>query len=181
MKSTMKPFGLSSLVISQEQLAPRSSGVHVSQIVRKLSRAMGKRDGDFTDEQLDRFAIVGRLWEKLLAEALFKPPQYVRPGEIELDEVIGSPDCVDTEHWSVFEFKCTWRSYKDFEGTDHFWKYRIQLESYCAMLGMCRARLVVLFVCGNWRDDPVPRAIEWDLLFTPQEIAEHWRMILANK
>ena len=180
MKATQRPFDLSSLIISPEQIQPRTEGAHVSHIVRKLSRAMGRRDGDFTDEQLDKFAIVGRLWERVLADCLFTKPRYERIGEVDSDGIIGSPDCVDTVQWSVLEFKVTWKSYRDFEGTQKWWEYLAQVKSYCHMMGMVRARLIVLFVCGNWRDDIVPQAYEWDLLFTVQELEEHWRMMRAN-
>lgn len=179
MRTTQRQFDLSSLVISQEQLAPRSEGAHVSAIVRKLSRAMGKRDGDFTEQDLDKFAIVGRLWERLLADALFRPPRYSRPGEIPCDDIVGSPDCVDTDNWSVLEFKACWKSLRDFEGTQKWWEYMAQVKAYCHMMGMLRARLIVLFIAGDWRP-PVPQCLEWDITFTAQELEEWWRVMRAN-
>lgn len=182
MKVTQRQFDLSSLVVSSEQLQPRTDGVHVSHIVRKLSRAMGRRDGDFTEEQLDKFAIVGRLWERLLADALFRPPRYERLGEVERDSVIGSPDSFDSREAAVLEFKVTWVSCRDFEGKQKFWEYVAQVKSYLGILkdiGAVRARLIVLFIAGDWRP-PVPQCLEWDLEFTVQELEEWWRVVRAN-
>lgn len=181
MKIIRSEFDLSSLIISPEQIAPRTPGNHVSSIIKTMAMAMGKRDGDFTEEQLGRFATLGRLWEVQLSNALFKEPRYVRPGEVERDGIIGSPDCVDTEEWLVQEFKVTWVSYRDFESKLKFTEYLWQVKSYCYMLGMVRAHLIVLFVCGNWREDPVPRPQQWSLLFTAQELQEHWRAMLTNR
>lgn len=179
MKSTVSVFDLSQLIISPEQLQERTGGVHVSGIVKRLSLATGGKQGDFTGDQLNSFAVLGRLWETQLSHALFPEPRYLRPGEIECDGVIGSPDCVDTQDWTLQEFKVTWVSLGDFEGKPKFRDYLWQIKSYCYMLGMLRARLIVLFVCGDWRP-PCPKAFDWHLTFTAQELSEHWRMILAN-
>lgn len=180
MKASVTTFDLSQLILSPEQLQARTDGVHVSAIVKQLSNAVeGKQQGDFTEEQLNSFAVLGRLWEAQLSEALFKEPRYIRPGEVECDGIIGSPDCVDTEDWTLQEFKVTWQSLNDFEGKPKFRDYLWQIKSYCYMLGMCNARLIVLFVCGDWRP-PVPRAFDWRLKFTTQELMEHWHMMQAN-
>lgn len=184
MKVTCAPFDLTHLALSPEQSAVRTEGVHVSAIVRKLSAALAPQKNDLTEEHLDRFAVLGRLWEVQLSQALFQPPRYERPGEIEMDGIIGSPDCVDTQDWAVTEFKCTWKSSRDFESKLKWKQYLWQVKSYCCILGMVRARLIVLFVCGDWSfrgDDAAPIAYQWSLLFTPQELAEHWVMMKNNR
>lgn len=63
------------LILSEEELAPRSPGLHVSEILRHIDQQLGKNaKNDFTEADLGRFALVGRLWEAQLAAAAFKPP-----------------------------------------------------------------------------------------------------------
>jgi hypothetical protein len=168
------------LEISSEQSASRTPGVHVSQIIRSIGIAIGTNKGnDFTEDDLNNFAIVGRLWERVLADILFQPPRYERVGEVERDGIIGSPDCVDTEEWSDTEMKVTWVSSKGFTERQKFREYLYQAKAYCYILGTVRARLVVLHICGNY-SPPVPVAKEYDCVFTPQELNDNWRMLKAN-
>lgn len=180
MKVTCAPFDLTQLALSPEQAAARTEGVHVSTIIRKLSAALAPPKNEFTEEHLDRFAVLGRLWEVQLSQALFPSPRYERPGEVEKDQIIGSPDCVDTQDWAVTEFKCCWKSNRDFEGTMKWKTYLWQVKSYCVILNMVRAKLIVLFINGDY-NPPCPIALQWSLLFAPQELAEHWRMMLVNR
>lgn len=179
MKVTERPLDLTSLAISSEQEAVRSSGVHVSTILKHIKNTIAPEKGKFTDEDLNSFAVIGRLWERVLADALYPAPRYERIGEIEKDGIIGSPDCVDTVEWAVTEIKVTWVSAKNFTERHKFREYLYQVKSYCMMLGMRRASLDVLHVCGSYAP-PVPVATHYDLLFTPQELNEHWRMMKAN-
>ena len=178
MKLTVRDIDLTGLTVSSEQAVSRTAGIHVSGIIRNIKSALSKESG-FDETALEWFAIVGRLWERIMAEALFTPPQFERVGEIEMDNIIGSPDAIDTASWSVAEFKVTWKSERDFAESQRFREYLWQVKSYCNMLGMVRCRLIVFFVCGNWRP-PIPMAKEYDLLFTPQELAENWLMMQRN-
>src|SRR5262245_38342348 len=120
MKLTQRDFDISTLIISEEQRegVARSKGVHVSDIVRLLSKAYsdgeggGKKRNSFTVADLDRFAQVGRIWERVLAEVVFTRPRYERIGEIEKDGIIGSPDAIDTVDYALAEYKVTYRSAK---------------------------------------------------------------------
>lgn len=169
---------LSKLVLSSEQSQVRSSGIHVSSIIRHIAREMGrKQSNEFTAYDLDHFSVVGRLWENQLAEAKYQSPRYERIGEIECEGIIGSPDCIDTEEWAVLEFKCTWRSASKPPESEFDWM--TQIKAYCMMLGMCRATLVVFYVGGMWRP-PQPIAKEYSLLFTPAELKDNWNMLKTN-
>jgi hypothetical protein len=175
-KITERVVDIKGLALSDEQSATRSPGLHISSIVDYLATSIGRRDNNFTREQLDQYAIFGRIWEHHLANALFKPPRYQRIGEIEKDGIIGSPDSVDTEDWSVQEFKCTWKS--SARPPESFHEYWWQVKSYCHMLSMNRATLYPVFICGDWKP-PVPSArVAWDVVFSHQELLENWNMIL---
>lgn len=169
---------LSELKISPEQSQVRSSGIHVSTVIRHISNTLSRKQGnEFSTYDLDHFAVVGRLWETQLALAKYPEPRYVRIGEIECDGIIGSPDSVDTQEWAVQEFKCTWRSASKPPESEFDWM--TQIKAYCYMLSMCRATLTVFYVGGVWRP-PQPIAKEWSILFAPGELEDNWRMLVKN-
>ena len=164
--------------ISQEQFQPRSAGLHVSQIIRHIVTTSGLAEvNDFTEDDLNMFAIIGRLWEEMLARTLFKPPRYQRPGEIECDGIFGSPDAVDTDDCCLMEFKVTWKSSN--RAIESFFKYMLQVKAYCHMLGLTKVRLYVFYVAGNWRP-PIPQLKAWELEFAPHELKDNWRMLVQN-
>lgn len=175
MKVTERPLDLTKLSISSEQETVRSEGVHVSSILRHIKNTVSPPKGDFTEDDLAWFALIGRLWERTLSEILYLPPRYERVGEIVKDDIIGSPDCVDTQEWAVTDFKVTWTGAKGFRDKPKFREYIWQVKSYCWQLSMVRASLDVLHV----RDLP-PVATHYDLLFTPQELQEHELMLKRN-
>ena len=178
MKMSERVVTITDLVLSSEQLAPRSNGIHVSAVIRHMSKAIGRqKENDFTDEDLNMFASVGRMFETQLAAAMCPPPRYERIGEIECDGIIGSPDAIDTKEWSVQEYKANFSSAtKPIESKiEYFW----QMKAYCYMLSMCRASLFVFYPGGTWRP-PTPIFKCWDILFSPSELKENWDMILEN-
>lgn len=164
--------------ISQEQLQPRSVGLHVSQIIQYIVTTSGLQKGNsFDDADLGMFASVGRLWERILAEVMFPAPRYQRPGELEFDGVFGSPDAVDSDDCCLMEFKVTWRSSK--RPIETFYTYKWQMMAYCYMLQLTKCRLYVLFVCGNWQP-PVPQYKAWEFEFTERELKDNWNMLKRN-
>ena len=164
--------------ISDEQFQSRTEGLHVSAIIQHIMVTSGLSEAnDFTSNDLNLFAIIGRLWEQMLANVMFPAPRYVRPGELECEGIYGSPDAVDTHDACLMEFKVTWKSSRHEIGT--FFKYMLQVKAYCYMLGLTRVRLYVCFVCGNYKP-PLPQFRAWDIEFSPHEIKDAWRMILTN-
>lgn len=164
--------------ISSEQLQPRSVGLHVSQIIRHILVTSGlEEQSDFTEDDLNQFAIIGRLWEQMLADAVFKAPRYQRPGEIECDGIYGSPDAVDTEDCALVEYKVTWKSSN--RAIESFFKYMLQVKAYCYMLGLTKCRLYVCFICGNYKP-PLPQFKAWEIDFSPHELKDNWRTIVTN-
>lgn len=180
MRLAERVVDLSGLVLSSEQLATRTAGIHVSTLIRRLSAAMGRKKGDgtITEDELDRYAMVGRMWEAQLAAAYLCPPRYERIGEIECDGIIGSPDSLDTQDLSVQEFKVTWRSQNNVVESE--WEWLTQIKAYCHMLGVTRASLYPFYVCGTWRP-PVPSSLRefkvTDMLFSPVELQDNWAML----
>ena len=164
--------------ISEEQLHERTAGLHVSQIIRHIMETSGlAKDNSFSDDDLNMFAVIGRLWEQMLADVMFKPPRYQRPGEIEVDGIYGSPDAVDTEDGVLAEYKVTWLSSN--RAIESFFKYMLQVKAYLYMLGLTRCRLYVCFICGNYKP-PLPQFKAWQLDFSPHELKDNWRVLVEN-
>src|SRR5208283_870022 len=163
-------------LISQEQFQERSAGLHVSAIIDYISRSLGRRDNDFNRDDLDAFAIVGRVFEHHLAQTIFRPPRYVRPGEVELDGIVGSPDAIDLDDLAIVEFKATWKSSK--RPIDSLREYFWQIQSYCWMTGIHKARLYVFYVCGDWSPPkPIWPPKAWEIEFSKSELEANWEMI----
>lgn len=180
MKVTVEPLDLTKLALSEEQSRPRTSGVHVSSVIRHIVHTSGiQKDSGFTEDDLDAFAVIGRLWERVLADALYTPPRYDRPGEIEKDGILGSPDAVDFEECAVREMKVTWVSAKRFEERVKFRLYCWQAGAYCHMLDWPRCIFDVLHVRGDYTTG-VPIARQYKVLWTPQELKGNWAMLRRN-
>lgn len=171
------PIAIENLIVSPEQLAPRTPGRHVSGVINYLSRSLGRRDNHFTLIDLEHFALLGRVFEVVLSQTMFKPPRYERLGEIERDGIIGSPDAFDCVDGKVVEMKCTWTSSSTdiIEKREYFW----QLMSYCYMTECTEAILAVLYICGDWKP-PVPCLRQYNITFTQAELRQNWEMILRN-
>jgi hypothetical protein len=164
--------------ISQEQSATRSVGLHVSGVIRHILVTSGlEEQSDFTDDDLSLFAIIGRLWEQMLADVMFKLPRYQRPGELERDGIFGSPDAVDCVEGRLMEFKVTWKSSN--RAIESFFKYKLQVMAYLYMLGLTECDLYVCFVCGNYRP-PLPQFKAWRLSFTEVELRTNWAVLKEN-
>ena len=180
MKVTVSDLDLTELAISEEQSRPRTEGVHVSSVIRHIVKTSGiQKDTGFDADDLDQFAIVGRLWERVLADAKYVAPRYQRPSEIEKDGILGSPDALDFEECAVREMKVTWVSAKKFEERVKFRLYCWQAGAYCEMLGWPRCIFDVLHVRGDYTDG-VPIARQYKVLWTPQELKGNWKMLRRN-
>lgn len=185
-KVQVQELDLTKLVISSEQEQVRSEGVHVSTVLRYIKRTIGEGDSTFTEDDLEWFAVVGRLWEHTLASILYPEPRYGRLGELERDGIIGSPDSFDLKLLQFGEMKVTWQSSKGFQERIKFREYLWQIKSYIA-LGIpvfgsqtsYDAWLDVFHICGDYRP-PKPIAHHYELSFSHGEIRDHWSMMLVN-
>lgn len=169
------------LLISSEQSQVRSAGIHVSSVIKHMRTVMGSTGG-WPDEELNNAGQIGRIWEHVLARELAAAglggQHVVRPGEIECEGIIGSPDGVDCADETVIEMKATWQSSrKDIVTEFPWWQY--QIKSYCHMLGWTRARLYVLFVNGNYKP-PMPCVKAWEFQYSAGEIKSNWEMMLRQ-
>jgi hypothetical protein len=165
----------------------RSPGLHLSTIYRDIEKTIKPRDEWCTQEELAFFGAGGFLWERVFskchAEAVSDGDgnrDIVRPGEFELDGIIGSPDLIRVSDWTLLETKATWRSVNKFDALERwFWPWIVQCKGYAKMIGTDTCEIHVFFFCGDWRP-PVPCARSIRLEFTAREIEENWNMIVSH-
>jgi hypothetical protein len=161
----------------------RSPGLHVSEIINRLCVQLGHwvpTEGP----NLVKFEL-GNALEHAVVEryALHDPDRYIRPGELVLDDVYGTPDLLDLYDEAVEECKCTWLSTKHPVDGTKFWHYWVQIKCYCKMMGWSKGRLHVCFVNGNYRrgdDESGPVYRVWEVEFTQEELDKNWAMILKH-
>jgi hypothetical protein len=142
-----------------------------------------KRSGDITEDDLSWYGAGGFLWEHVFSMAhreAIASHALVRPGEWELDGIVGSPDGIDTINWRVIETKFRWMSSNKFDQLEkYFWLELVQVKGYCKMIHTTEAELWVFFCNGDYR--PPRPVVRGKLLeFNDQEIEESWRMIVGH-
>lgn len=162
----------------------RSPGLHVSTIIRSIMTTLQPKrfssQGD--DGPPVEWTSAGTLWEYVLELAMAKlaaGESLIRPGEIEKDGIILTPDAIGLVDWIVHEFKFTWMSSNG--AIDHvkFKHWEIQLKAYCHALGSNRARLHGFFVMGDYRGSG-PQPLAWDITFSHLELIENWEMLVNH-
>lgn len=123
------------------------------------------------------WAEVGFLWEDVLTKSLANHCSD-RPGEIELDGIIGSPDGYDPDTCILDEYKCTWKSTKNAH-PENVWKWMTQVKGYCKMLNVTTVRFHILYIMGDYRGSG-PLYKSYIFSFTQREINENWAMLVNH-
>lgn len=161
---------------------PRS---HVSYIVRDLCLKLGHFESSDDPNPNPNLMELGSTFEDLVADKLAEryarndPDRYARPGELELDGLIGTMDLMDMFDWAVIEVKLTKMSSRHDIESDKFWKYWVQLQAYCKMIGTRRGRLHIGFINGDYRGLEVDYQV-WEDEFTDDELNANWRMLVSH-
>ena len=163
----------------------RSVGtLHLSTIYRDMEQqALLRRKPEMDERELAWYGAGGYLWEHAFAmahRAAVIHGDLVRPGEWELDGIVGSPDGIDILNWRVVETKFRWMSSDKFDQLEkYFWLELVQVRGYCKMIHSQESLLWVFFCNGNYRP-PRPVVRGKLLQFSEQEIEESWAMIRAH-
>ena len=157
----------------------RTPGLHVSTAIHAVMESLHpERFGSDPPDQVRMN--LGNAFEHAIVDALMRkdPDRYLRPGEISLDNVTGTPDLWDVILWKTIEIKLTWASSRRAEDIEDpwFWRYWAQLKSYVHMAGQDLGGLIVCFVNGDYKDSG-PQAFEWEDRWKPDELQENWQMI----
>lgn len=156
----------------------RTPGLHLSQIIKSICIEMDPKRFKHQDGPLpwDRFE-AGFSFERVLEMAFQSRRDGIfRPGEIERDGIICSPDGIDPTDWRLEEFKFTWMSSYDAPEHAKFRHWLWQMQAYCYVLGTTRSRLRAFFVNGNYRGHQ-PEYRVWNIDFTEEELDQNWRML----
>lgn len=186
---TVKDYQTSELITPRVAELNRSPGTHLTDITGMLYQMIHegstarrakmvhsrRKETPISDAKtLTKFE-VGFLWEDVMSLAL-KSRLPARPGEIELDGVILSPDGVDLEcdPIRVVEYKATW--YSSNKRVEDIVRWMYQIKSYCYALEIPRCRFDILHICGNYfPPEPMHRIVEID--FSWRELMENWNMV----
>lgn len=157
--------------------AERTDGLHLSDILDNVEKALEPNKYKDHPFDLETCAALGfineRVIEREIVAARVEAGLLFRPGEIEKDGILMTPDGYDV-NGVLNEWKATWRSMN--REIESFARYWWQIKAYCYGLGVQKARLIVAFMAGNWRESG-PRWKGWDAEFTKRELQENWQFI----
>jgi len=164
--------------------AKETGKLHVSDIIRYIMYLLDI--APYADWELNIAAEIGFCWEEVLEDAYAKRyiPEAVRLDELELDNIIGSPDGfgehpLDPNRGCDHEYKVTWKSIRH-PLEDNFY-YMTQFKAYCKMIGTDATLLRILYLFGDWKERKGPQAPgPYLFTYTQQEIDENWEMILNH-
>ena len=157
----------------------RSEGLHMTPIIEDLLATLyGARDETPDEERRLQFE-KGYLWERVLSMAYGESAAF-RPGEVDCDGVLCSPDGIVVEDGEVVveEYKAT--AFSSVKTPDQVPRYMMQIKGYCYAMGAVRARMRILYLNGNSRDVRHPQYEVFEFTFTQSELAENWAAILAH-
>lgn len=170
---------------------PRSTDkLHLTEIIKYIQYTLGtgyKRGTWKADKWLTMD--VGFLWERTL-EMAYADRMADRIGEIECDNIVGSPDGIGfdkdiydikgdliwkgTNELILEEYKATWKSSKN-PPMNNF-AYRTQILSYLKMLKLNTCVMHIVYLMGNYKGSG-PQYRICRIEFEQGEIDENWRMI----
>lgn len=156
---------------------------HVSHIIRKLCLALGHFED--TGDPNTSLMELGSAFEDAVATSLAKrwatayPDRFIQPGELELGGLIGTPDLFDIIDNAIVEIKLTKISSRHDIESDKFWKYWVQVKTYCTMIGVNTGRVHIGHINGDYKGIEVHYNV-WEDTFTPSELYENWRMISSH-
>ncbi len=171
------------------QYTERTPGLHLSTIINDLLISLEPdRYGKDNEGKWMNF-LVGLIFERALEMAWMDKeiegnhrPGIIRPGEVVLDGIIGTPDAYDTALGRPLEFKCSKKSCRQDILDKKFWHYWVQLKAYARMLGCNSGELNILHINGNYsRDDNDPESgyiiKPWEDTWTDLQLDENWMMV----
>lgn len=197
MQITKLPFDPKCISMSVERAAVRSSGIHLSSIIkdRLITAGVSRKTvgRPFTREEQHLLFERGFLWERMVAE--FTETQewisrqideaasqhfaagfaetdrvLIRPGECMMDGIYMTPDALNMAEYAIEEYKATAIRAKNFDIEARRQEWLWQACSYAKVFGMNKAIFRIWHVSDNCI---TPILVEW----THEEVDENWRQI----
>lgn len=180
---------------------PRSLGLHLTDVIKSIEKEMGwnYQGKGFKDQWLTMD--LGFVWEEVLSKAwssrhhALSPfhEMIFRPGEVEKDGIVGSPDSIGpmigliksdgtvmvepSPKPILYEYKLTWKSIKN-SLLDN-WYYATQAKAYCAMTSLTSCFWHVCYLMGDYKGSG-PLYRQCYVEFTQAELDANWDMILSH-
>lgn len=178
---------LANLTYHPEPKRKRSSGVHVSQVIKHIAIKLGKLTEHDKDDEMPLIVLLGMAWEHYAAR-LYKDIVW-QPGELKFQSIVGSPDGYSAdkdERPLIEEFKYTTKSMR--HRHDNFieeWMWMSQGMAYLKQRRSKETRpalgsLVRYHVCWGMADyvKPIkPCYMRYVVQFSDQEIDTNWGLI----
>jgi hypothetical protein len=190
--------------------SPRSSGIHLSGILRKMALQYGKLPAEYANSNagqliretpielagnvggLCRMAF-GMAWENWIVAHVgrFWPDFTHQPGEFIRDDIRGTPDGLSQEpdgNPALHEFKFTWKSMNKPIADE--WLWLAQVSGYAALVShyLCcpvtKAYLHVAYAMGDYsRDKPEsgPKYRVYAIEMSQEEVERAWGEFVKNK
>lgn len=169
----------------------RSPGLHVSDIYGSIMKEVFD-EPDYDENDL--WAEGGFIWEELLSIAfreycrrnpeLTKNRIIFRPGEVELDGVVMSPDGIDITQEGLLleEYKFSWKSARN--NPADVWKWQAQIKAYLKALDLTKCRMRIFYCNGfydykkEYSDHPFkPKYRVCTIEYQQYELDENWAML----
>lgn len=165
--------------------APRSSGIHVSGVLRYLVLESGliRYQDQLDDDELPLRMACGFMWEEFCASLY--PSIIWQPGEISESGLLMNCDGLSATELApsgirVEEFKATWRKAKSAADVlSDEWYWMQQTRAYCWAYHTNDLRLHALFINGDYRGSG-PLYRRYAYRFEDREIETTKNMLLAN-
>lgn len=162
--------------------SPRTSGIHLSGILRKMALEYGKLPAEYANsnagtliretpiEQAGSISALCRMafgmaWEQWIVQHAthYWPGFMHQPGEFIRDDIRGTPDGLSEEpdgSPAIHEFKFTWKSMGKNKPIDGEWLWLAQIAGYAALVSeaLCcpciKAYLHVAYAMGDYTRGP---------------------------
>ena len=182
----------------------RPKGLHLSHVIHHMKVAAGEKVGTIEGDQEGVRMQEGFLWETALEymiagmsldEAIglaFKRLMVSLRSDVatqiktEKDGIHMTPDGMNKTLGELESYKCTRKSLAKALTQDEFesnhWPWIVQESSYCYALGIDTVHWVVLFQAGDYSKGrgTGPRCVQSTGVFTAEELASNWRVILTH-
>lgn len=192
-KLVLTPAMMFARSIRQKREMPRSPGVHVQAVNRRLGVAAGKiSDSDAWDFPFDKLTkdyyppmlALGVAWEELAASLYSESELFWQPGEFCRDEIYGTPDGIlpsylRSSRARLWECKETT---KKAQSIRECWMYLKQGMSYCAMTecDIVTVQYDICWLLGDYTRPYQPAATRSVVQFEEKELETWWSVVLKE-
>lgn len=163
------------------------AGVHLSDVIRYMTLALGKyAEKDLAEEDFHRFK-VGFSWEAgvlgtgILMDTLAHHEHTIPALKAELDGIRMTSDGVDLACGRVVECKATWYSVAKSIEDPVFGHYHWQGKAYCRAFEVPKCLFVFAYMMGDYRENRRPMFKAWEVEYDAPELEQNWGMILRNR